>query len=249
MTELVQAPVRQPRSGGIKDVIPGIIPVERLGGPAALAWEDSTCAFPAQTRTGCWDTEVDPADKAFDGVSQYTSIAAAFALYGGAECWIGGDSEGKSYAEQAATILEQGEDRAIEAKLVLWAVGAPTPGTAASISAAIGAADKAADADYVGRPVLILPRDLAQGALAAGALVREDGKLVTANGTPVISTSAYDAADSIAIIGQPAVYGTSVRAADTVSPSENLARAIAERVYAIGVDCGYRHVVNITTTP
>ena len=45
------------------------------------------------------------------------------------------------------------------------------------------------------------------------------------------------------------VYGTSVRAADTVSPSDNLARAIAERVYAIGVDCGYRHVVNITTTP
>ena len=248
MAELVQAPVRQPRSGGIKDVIPGIIPVERLGGPAALAWEDSTCAFPAQTRTGCWDTEVDPADKAFDGVSQYTSIAAAFTLYGGAECWIGGDSEGKSYAEQAATILEQGEDRAIEAKLVLWVGNAPV-GEAASISAAIGAADKAADADYVGRPVLILPRDLAQEALAAGALVREGGKLVTANGTPVISTSAYDAADSIAIIGQPAVYGTSVRAADTVSPSENLARAIAERVYAIGVDCGYRHIFNITTTP
>lgn len=245
MAELVQAPVRQPRSGGIKDVIPNVVQVDRIGGPAELAWEDSTCVFPAQTRAGCWDVDFSTEDKTFDGVSQHAPIASAFALYGGVECWIGGDAEGESFASQAATVLEQGEDRAIEDKLSDWALGAASPSSAANVSAAIAAAENSADAAYVGRPVLIMRRDTALAAFTAGALVRESGKLVTGNGTPVISTSAY-ASTSVAIIGQPAVYASTVRAVDTVSPHENLARAIAERIYAIGVDCEYRHLVTIT---
>lgn len=250
MAQLVQAPERQPRLGGIKDVAGEFLAVDHLG-IAPLVWEDATCAFPAQTRAGCWDVDVDQEDKVFEGVGQNTTIASAFALYGGAECWIGGDSEGESYASQAEKILSQGEDRALEAKLAGWAVLAPGGESATTVAAAVAAADEYADEHYVGRPVLLMTRALADLAHAAQVLVREDGRLVTANGTPVLATSSFadDAPYGLAAIGQPAVYASPVRSADTVKTRENLARAIAERIYAIGVDCGFRHFVTIDTTP
>lgn len=246
MAQLVQAPSRKPRAGGIKDIVGSYVEEGRLGGPAGIAWEDATCGFPSPTQAGCYDTVTPAADKEFEGYGQYTSIDDPFALYAGIECWIGGDSEGDTYPVLARTKLEWGEDRALEAALVAWASASTGTVAAADLVAAIGAADEYADANYVGLPVLLLSRAQADAAFAAGALEFINGQLVTANKTPVLSTSAAAGADGISIIGYPAVYASSILSRETVSPSDNLGRGLAERVYAIGVDCDFRYTVTIT---
>mgnify|MGYP000073568510 CR=1 FL=1 len=78
MAQLVQAPRRQPRLGGIKDVVGEFVEESRLA-VAEIAWEDSGCGMPKPTRAGCYDLDVDPEDKTFDGVSRYGAVSAAFA--------------------------------------------------------------------------------------------------------------------------------------------------------------------------
>lgn len=183
--------------------------------------------------------------KTADGVAQFEAIGPAFARYAGVECFVGGDAVGPSYLEQARTLLTQGEDRAVEAVLWGWIKEFTTPGTATSLTAAIAAADQHADEGYVGQPVIVISRGDADRALAEGSVVREGGALVTANGTPVIASSAVDSG-SVGVIGRPEVYASSLVAHAAIEHTVNMAMAIAERVYAIGIDCDYRYLVTVT---
>ena len=244
MAQLVQAPTRQPRLGGIKQIVGEFISEERLG-ITPIAWEDSGCGLPKQTRATCYDEVVPIADKEFEGVDGLTSIAPAFAQYAGVECFIGGDSVGASYTEQARTLLEQGEDRMVEQVLWDWISDAAAQ-TAASPAEAIAAVEQKADQEYVGRPVIVMSRATADAAFAAGALARENGSLVTPHGNPVLASgSVTDGA--VAAIGQPAVYATAIRSAIATNKGSNLTAAIAERVYAIGVDCNYVTLSTVDT--
>lgn len=249
MAQLVQAPRRQPRLGGIKDVVGEFVEESRLA-VAEIAWEDSGCGMPKPTRAGCYDLDVDPEDKTFDGVSRYGAVSAAFAAYAGVECWLGGDADG-SYTQQAQTLLEQGEDRTVEAKLWAWAAAVPDAVSAGTILQVIAKLEQEADANYVGRPVLMMSRASAAHALQEGALVRDNGKIVSAQGTPVIASGAIEDGDEpfAAIIGQPAVYASPVRSVGVQEHTANLGTAIAERVYAIGVDCDYRLAGTVDPTP
>ena len=248
MAQLVPAPVRKPRSGGIKDVVGEFVQQDRLVVAQGIAWEDSGCGLPSGTRAGCYDDVVDPEDKVGSEVGQYQSIGEPFALYKGVECWLGGDNEGDTYTQQAAATLEAGEDRRIEEKLVDWAGAATANGTFDSLTDAIGGAEQAADLSYIGQPVIILNRADADRAYAAGVLSREGGKLVTANGSPVLSTSMQPAGD-VAAVGAVAVYASKIVSMHAQKLSQNVDMAIAERVYDIGVDCNFRYLASIVTTP
>lgn len=247
----VQAPVRKPRQGGIRDIVgqfvnePRLAAVSQAGG---LSWEDSTCGFPRTTRAGCYDDAVAAVEKYGDSVNQYTSIGEPFAQYAGVECWIGGDSEGASFQEQARQKLEAGEERLIEGNLWTWASDADVTGSAASIAAAIGDAEEYADDNYVGQPILLLSRRGADLAFAASVLTRENGRLVTPNGTPVLASGAFTSgpADEVAIIGGLLVLASPIVAHQAPNLSDNTALAIAERVYAVGVDCDFRYIVTVT---
>lgn len=189
-------------------------------------------------------------DKVGGGVGIIDGIGAPFAQYAGVKCYLGGDNDGPSFAEQASALLGQGEDRMIEAKLWAWASGASTTLTAAdSLTAAIAALEEHADATYVGLPVIILSRSAATLAAAEDALVREGGKLYTPNGVPVLATSAVgdDGQDSVAVIGQPAVYASEARSYTGPQLALNQALGLAERVYAVGVDCEFRATIEVTT--
>jgi hypothetical protein len=250
MAEPVQAPTRRPRQGGIKTVAGEFVPVNRLAivnGAGGLAWEDSGCGLPKVTRAGCYDDVIAAADKTFDGVTRRTSIGDPFARYAGVECWLGGDDDG-SYLEQASTLLEQGEDRAVESALWAWAAAAATPGTATSWAQGIALAEDVADANYVGAPVILMSRFAAEQAYAAGAITREDGRLVTGNGNWVLSTGAGPDGERnrILAVGALAVYASTEVRASVTQHTDNLAAAIAERLYAVGVDCDYRYAVNVT---
>src|SRR6478735_6472916 len=250
----VQAPTRRPRQGGIKTVIEGgaFIPVDRLAvvnQAGGLAWESSGCGLPKTTRAGCYDDVIGDAPKTFDGISQFTTIGDPFARYAGVECYLGDDEE--SYLDQARTLLDQGEDRSIESVLWNWAAAAPTPGTGATYAEAIGKVEDHADVNYVGAPIILMSRVAADLAYAEGVLEREDGRLVTANGNWVLATgSAVDDQNTrIIAIGGLAVYASSEVRAAAMLLHENLGAAIAERVYAIGVDCDFRYAVDVDTTP
>lgn len=239
----VTAPARRPRSGGIKDVIDGYVTEERLAAVEGVEWEDAGCGFPRETFAACAGDLVP--DKEYDGVETLEGIGKPFFLYAGVQCYLGGDNDGPSYAEQASAILAAGEDRAIEERLWAWALDATDTDTAATLVEAIAAAEKYADANYVAAPVLILSRDAATLAFAAGALEREDGKLVTANGVRVLATGVVADADAgtVGIIGQPAVYAGNDVVRQTPDTTLNTSMAIAERGYAVGVDCQFRYTV------
>ena len=248
MAQLVPAPVRKPRSGGIKDVVGEFVRQDRLVVAQGIAWEDAGCGLPSGTPAGCYDDVVEPEDKVGSEVGQYQSIGEPFALYKGVECWIGGDGEGDTYTQQAAAALEAGEDRRVEEKLTAWAGNAATTGTFDSLLDAIAGAEQAADLAYIGQPVIILNRADADRAYAARVLEREDGKLVTANGSPVLSTSMQPVGD-VAAVGAIAVYASPVVSMHAQQLSQNVDMAIAERVYDIGVDCNFRYLASVDTTP
>ncbi len=249
MAQIVQPPARQPRIGGIKDITE-FITVDRIGGPSELVWEDSTCGLPAQTRADCWDVNLPDQDKTFDGVEQYSQAVPTFAQYAGVDCWIGGDSIGDSYLEQAKKKLLAGEDVLVEARIAEW-VGTSPALPQPDIVSAIGAADERARFYYTGRPVLVMNPKMAARAYSERALTREGGKLVSANGTPVLTISDgggdWSADTNIGIIGQPAVWVTSIAASQAVDPASNREVALAERKYAIGIDCDFVARYEITT--
>lgn len=55
MANLVEAPTRRPRTGGLQAVTGAFRTLDRFG-PGDLAWEDSGCGFPSDTQAGCFDT-------------------------------------------------------------------------------------------------------------------------------------------------------------------------------------------------
>lgn len=240
----VTAPPRKPRAGGIKDVIGEFITESRLAATTAIVWEDSGCGVNlAETRAGCYDSITPIANKVATGVAELDGIGPSFARYAGVECFLGGDAGGTSYEEQARARLLAAEDRAVEGVLATWAA-AGTAVTGGNIVASIAALEQYADNNYIGQPILLMSRASAVIAHAARALTREGGRLISPNGTPVIATGAR-AATSISVIGGTAVYASPVVSARGMLWKKNTDLAIAERLYAIGVDCDFRATATV----
>jgi hypothetical protein len=245
MAVQVQPPVRKPRQGGIKAVAGDFILEARLNAPeGSPVWEDATCGFSNPTWIDCVKPE-DAEDKVGDGITQYDMQVGPFARYKGVECYLGGDADGPTFQQQAADALAAGEDRPLEAALWVWVAAAASPGTAANIVAAIGAAEQFADTAYVGQPILVMSRDEADAAFAASALVRENGQLVSPHGTPVLASGEVPDG-KVGIIGGLSVYAGTPVVRQVDQWTENKALGIAERVYAAGVDCDFRHLINVT---
>ncbi len=245
MATLVAPPRRRPRAGGIKSIVDGFTPSERLGAlQGGLAWEEAVCGTGlSATRAGCYDVTVNPAldeQKEGDGPVQYGAIGEPFARYAAVECFAGGDQD-ESFEAQAQRKLELLEDREVEAVLWDWASAAPSPATAATIKAAVAAADQYADQNYVGLPVIVMSR---QNAVIAEDVVRSGDSLITVNGTPVLATGEADNG-SIAVIGWPEVWASPVLARQALDHRRNIDFGLAERIYAIGVDCDFRHTITI----
>jgi hypothetical protein len=248
MAQLVTAPTRRPRVGGIKDVV-AFTPEPRLSvafGSGGIAWEDAACGLPAATKAGCYDEAVAQADKTGDGPDWYGSILTGpFAQYKGVECWLGGDNEGAKYEEQARAILEAGEDRMIEARLWAWATDGSTIAAAANLQIAVAALEDEADGAYVGQGIILMNRRDAEVAAAAGVIEYKDGALRTKLQTPVVASSQIPQGE-LAIVGAIGIYVGDLVVHLGRQLSENVALGIAERVYDIGVDCAYRVAVTVT---
>lgn len=245
MAVQVTPPRRRPRAGGIKSIVDGFTQNDRLGAPESQpVWEDATCGVDlAETRAGCL-TDATVVEKVGDDPVPYAAIGPAFARYAAVQCFLGGDQD-ESFMAQAQRKLEASEDREVEAQLWAWAKAATSTEEAANVKAAVAAADQYADRNYVGLPVLVMSRATA---VIAEDVVRDGDTLITANGTPVIATGAAEDG-VIAVIGWPEVWASAIKSAQAADHRSSLDFGLAERIYAIGVDCNFRHTVTITPEP
>ena len=247
MALYVSTPLRKARSGGIKSVVGDFVLEDRLAAaPEGIVYDLLGCGLPKPTRAGCYDTVVASAEKERGGVSVGESIAPPFAAYSGVECYLGGDQDGAgTYLQQARDLLEQGEEHPVEENLWAWAENATLTSTAGDLVGALASVEEAADGGYVGQPLILMSRYSATLLLAAGAIVREGGQLLTATGSPVLATSSVDPG-VVAAVGWPTVYASPVISAQAPLLAENLDAAIAERVFSIAVDCDFRATSTVT---
>lgn len=227
------------------------------GGETIVIGEDGTVTasgeIAAGTYGGDYETESTDGgyvpDKEGSSPTQFTQAVGPFALYAGVTCWLGGDQDG-SYESQAVAKLDLLEERGIEAKLFDWAATqAGSPASSGSLIEAIAQVENAADKEYAGQPLIIMSRYAAQMAFQEGALDRENGQLVTGNGNPVLAVHQEDADENVAVyaVGWPRVFASPVRAHRAPDLRANRDLAIAERVYAIAVDCDFAVTSEITT--
>lgn len=233
----VSPPVRHPRRGGIKTVA-DFVPAERMFAGASIQWTSEPCDFPLDLPGLCWGEEVVDPNKTTGGITT-DGTGPIFGLYKGVECYMLGNDE--DYKARATRALEQGEDRGLERKLAAWlATLDPSFVTYADLPTAISQAEQYADANYLGRPTLIMSRSEAVLAVAALVLANDQqGNIWTPNGTPVLATSALSEGDPIYITGNLTVYTSVATAQLGTNLAGNRELAIAERAYAFGLDCGF----------
>jgi hypothetical protein len=232
----VAPPQRKPRKGGIKSVIGEFVSVDRLPIGAEIEWISEGCEFPKAAPGLCYVANPVTDPKTFEGIEH--GAGPIFGLYTGVQCFLGPDSD---YEERARKALSEGEGRGVEEVLWEWAAttgGAALPAT--TLVDAIAQAEESADSYYIGQPVIMMSRRVAVWARSVKAIFgdEENGRLWTANGTPVIASAAASDAQ-LSIFGWPTVYGSDVTATRVIDHTVNQELAIAERIYAIAVDCAF----------
>jgi hypothetical protein len=161
------------------------------------------------------------------------------------ECYLG-EGNDTEYSARAERQLRASEEHEVEAALIGWAEAGTASGNATKVATAVALADEYADQKYIGRPVLIMSRFMAVIGDAEGVLKSDgDGNITTINGSPVVSRWVA-AENKISVIGWPTVYASEVVVNAAYNQTQNREMAIAERIYAIAVDCLFRAVVTVT---
>ena len=159
----VEAPRRVDRKGGIRTVADFVDGVDRIATDGTTVHVSPGCTFPQTLLELCIPTSPEKTRK---GIDQIEGLGGNFALYAGVECFLGGED----YAAAATTLLDQGEDRALESVLVTRILGGATAATTTSLGDAIAQADNNADNNYLGSPILIVNRGDVSRLVEDGAL-------------------------------------------------------------------------------
>lgn len=242
-TITIAAPRRLARKGGISTVAE-FRTDDRLFLGANLVYDALPCAMGVTDVQLCYGPDVDADDKVGAGIQIATSIIDTFGGYVGVECFMGPWDD---YADRARDTLAQGQDRVIEARLGTWLSSAATTVATGGYAGVIGALEEVADQSYLGLPALHLSRQDAVLAAAEFAIFPDDsydGRLWTANGTPVVASSSY-AVGKVAISGDILVVQSGIRVSEGLDLTHNRNLAIAERAFNIAVDCDFRAVGTI----
>lgn len=238
MQTVETGPTRTPRVGGIEGLVEFAEDL-RVGATQTVGWISDPCTFPQATQGLCWETLVD--EKEGEGIEIENSIAAPFVMYGGVECFLGGDQD---FDTRAHLVLDQGGSRFIEAKIDAWAT-AITADAAVNLTEAVAQVDNTLDAEYLGRGIIFVNRGDANRLKADNVLEYRDGRAYTVNGTPVVATSAVAAGDVFGTGAIKVLHG-GVKQINAISHTTNREMSIAERVQTILVDCSYRTFTQVT---
>lgn len=238
----IDPPVRRKRAGGIADAAT-FRPNGRLGIAETVVFQSDGCEFPNISEHLCYVGEADPADKTFDGIVTEDAIGAPFALYAGVACVEGPNPD---EFERAENQLGDGQDRELENLLEAWATGGTALTAGATVVPAIARVEQAIDDLYVGQGTILISRYDADIAAAAGALeTGPDGNLRTKLGTPVIASGRVTPG-TVYGLGAIVVEHTDIETREVLDTTTNTRYALAERIFAIAVDCEFRVKSTIT---
>lgn len=238
----VAAPVRNPRLGGLRAAATWVSNA-RIGAAESVVYVSDGCTLPQPAIGLCYGEAVVD-EKEGVGLTLFDGIGEPFALYGGVECFLGPDND---FPERARRILEDGEDRAVEDRLATWAVGGTDVGPETDIVEQIALLEQDADANYLGRPIILMSRaDAVRASAAVAIMYGIDGLPYTVNGTPVVASGMIESG-TMAIVGAVTVLRTEVNDINAIDYRFNKDFAVAERVYTILVDCDYRAFVGPET--
>jgi hypothetical protein len=234
-TVVVEAPPRAPRLGGIKAVAT-VLGEQRLAVAEGIIYQSDGCTFPQPAVGLCYEANPPVDAKTYVGITNQEAVVPPFSLYAGVACYLGPDTD---YTERANAILDQGEDRVLETRLEDWADGGTALATSTNLAAAIAKVEDAADANYLGQPVIVMNRGDAVLAASQNALwYGIDGVPMTINGNRVLASSSFPAG-TVYALGSIVVIKDFLGNFEAQELEHNRLWAIGEAVYTILVDCAY----------
>lgn len=247
-TIYAEPPARAERRGGLKTVAE-FVTDSRVNTGALPQFISDGCSFPVDDIALCYPSPAaDQNDKEPTGIETLDAAVSPFGIFNAVECWLDAEN-GTDFESRAATLLEQGEDRAIEARLNTWAQSVTATATIsggitpANLQEALARAEAHADVNYLGAPVLLINRG---DAVRIGAINFDtaDGVMRTKNGNLVLASGKITAS-TVTAVGALTVLLSPVVANRAPTVKQNTEIAIAERVASILVDCRYaaRYVV------
>lgn len=232
----IQPPVRQRREGGIEEVADFRLN-SRLASVGGVTFQSDGCTFPQLSEHLCYVGEADPAEKTFDGIDLIDGIGDPFPLYAGVKCFIGPDDD---FAERAERSLSDGRHVELEKAVATWAAGGTALADGATQAEATARVEQAISAGYNGQGVILMSAFDAIMADAQGILYRDSaGQIRTILGTPVLASGSIEAG-SVYGVGAIAVEHSAVQTQQVENLDTNTNWALAEQVFAIAVDCGFR---------
>lgn len=204
-----------------------------------LDWLPDHCGTAHLTSIDCVDGA--GGAKAFDGVP--VVLSKAFAVYKGVKCDM---FDMPRYAQQARTGLEFGEAETVERYVALNVLNGgqditPTSGTAVSLAAGLGMLEEWTAENYGGVPIIHADRMVTTALLADNLLVRDAANMRTNQGS-LLSNGAYRVENKAGerwlwASGQILLVRGTVGDHQVTDRVKNDSYALAERPWAIGVEC------------
>ena len=234
----VAAPPRTPRRNTSLQVLPVI---DGAPGPhLAVQFIPDPCVFPKPLPQDCWVTMGPAAGtvKTFGGPGDAV-VSDNFGAYQGVECWLSGGMD--TFSGVAERVLRAGEYRVVDAALTTLLAGAATSlGTATSGAQAVGELEEALAVNVPAQGYLFMGTLAATYAAAAGLFAPPglNGELHTYLGTPVVVLTDPSLAATGYAAGPTTIWRGPIVATDAPEPELNTGRALAERLFAIAIECG-----------
>lgn len=230
----VEAPVRKPRPNTILDVIPVRDAPDHFAG---VQYQTVPCVFPSNVTDGCAVT-IGPAPTAKTFGADATDLStAAFAVYAGVECFLNGGIA--NFREVAEQVLTLGEYRAVETQVLPFlALGTAITPVPTTIVEAIADLERALANNVPGQGYIFMGAASATYAASESLLVRNlDGTLSTLLGTPVVVLTSPNLT-GIYASGPMTLWRGDLQINDAPLISTNKGRALAERTWAVTIECG-----------
>ncbi len=246
-TVWTEAPAHQPRSNTLLDLIE-VRPFPD-GRPMSVDHYGDNCAFPTLLPQECYINvgAAQGTDKDFDGYACfYTS--ETFGVFSGIECYLNGDlTEQETLTRNR---LENGASFVIES-IVQGAVaaGATSAGAATSVVAALALLEDVLGLNVNAQGIIWMSPGMATTAAAENLLIRDalSGNLTTYVGTPVVVSGAFPSTAMYAT-GPVHLWGSDVVYTEAPAQNTNRFRTLAERIFALDIECGAWSVASTSPT-
>jgi len=161
-----------------------------------------------------------------------------FGAYQGIECFLNGGLD--DFRAIAQRVLEAGEHHIVDSGITHALEVAATVLTpaATTITSAIATMEQKLAEQVPGQGYIYLSPAAATYAATANLLVRElDGTLTTYLGTPVVILTESTGPASVYASGPVNIWRSPINVVDAPNVTVNLGAAIAERLYAVSIEC------------